>query len=106
MPTEDEMTVDERQKYPRKMKKRYEKADRQEKGRLLDEMAVVTGPHRKSLTRLMDSDLERKARCKQRDETYGPERNIPMVRIPWDEREPGHLETDLVHHCGATASGE
>ena len=29
-----------------------------------------------------------------------------MVCIPWDEREPGHLETDLVHHCGATAWSE
>ena len=33
-------------------------------------------------------------------------RDIPMRRIPWDEREPGHFETDLVHHCGSTASGE
>jgi hypothetical protein len=29
-----------------------------------------------------------------------------MVRIPWDEQEPGHVEVDLVHHCGPTASGE
>lgn len=33
-------------------------------------------------------------------------RDVPMRRIPWDEREPGHFETDLVHHCGASASGE
>jgi hypothetical protein len=33
-------------------------------------------------------------------------RDIPMRRIPWQEQEPGHLETDLVHHCGPTASGE
>ena len=32
--------------------------------------------------------------------------DIPMKRIPWDEREPGHLETDLVHHCGLSACGE
>ena len=31
---------------------------------------------------------------------------IPILRIPWDEREPGHFETDLVHHCGPIASGE
>ena len=29
-----------------------------------------------------------------------------MKRIPWQEREPGHFEVDLVHHCGPTASGE
>jgi len=33
-------------------------------------------------------------------------REIPMRRIPWDERVPGHFETDLVHHCGASTSGE
>jgi hypothetical protein len=32
--------------------------------------------------------------------------NIPMLRLPWDIAEPGHFETDLVHHCGPTASGE
>jgi hypothetical protein len=29
-----------------------------------------------------------------------------MCRIPWDQPDPGHLETDLVHHCGSSASGE
>jgi len=29
-----------------------------------------------------------------------------MKRIAWDEREPGHFEVDLVHHCGSSASGE
>jgi hypothetical protein len=33
-------------------------------------------------------------------------RNIPMKRIRWDTREPGHFEADTVHHCGSTASGE
>jgi hypothetical protein len=27
-------------------------------------------------------------------------------RIPWDEAIPGHLEVDLVHHCGRRAEGE
>ncbi len=31
---------------------------------------------------------------------------IPMLRLPWDLAEPGHFETDLVHHCGPTAAGE
>lgn len=32
-------------------------------------------------------------------------RNIPTKRIAWNEQEPGHFEVDLVHHCGASASG-
>jgi hypothetical protein len=32
--------------------------------------------------------------------------SIPMLRLPWDLREPGYFETDLVHHCGPSASGE
>jgi hypothetical protein len=33
-------------------------------------------------------------------------RDIPMTRIPWNQKEPGHFEADLVHHCGPSASGE
>jgi hypothetical protein len=33
-------------------------------------------------------------------------RGVPMGRIPWDTPDPGHLETDTVHHCGPSASGE
>ena len=33
-------------------------------------------------------------------------RGIPAGRIPWDIGEPGHVEMDLVHHCGMSASGE
>jgi hypothetical protein len=29
-----------------------------------------------------------------------------MGRIPWNTKEPGHLEADTVHHCGDSASGE
>ncbi len=45
MSTEDKMTIDERLKYLRMMKKRYVKAARKEKGRLLDEMQAVTELH-------------------------------------------------------------
>ncbi len=31
---------------------------------------------------------------------------VPMGRIPWQTPEPGHFEVDLVHHCGASATGE
>src|SRR6266566_245010 len=51
MPTEDEMTLDERRKYLKRMKLRYMKAKREERSVLLSEMEQVTGMHRKSLTR-------------------------------------------------------
>jgi hypothetical protein len=73
MSIEDRMTIDERRKYLRKMQERYLQADRKERGRLLDEMEIVTGLHRKSLIRLMKGSLTRKARRRQRGRTYGPE---------------------------------
>ncbi len=33
-------------------------------------------------------------------------RDIPMVRIPWDEQQAGRFEVDLVHHSGPGTSGE
>jgi hypothetical protein len=187
MSTEEKMNIDERRKYLRMMRKRYEQGRRQECKQLLDEMEAVTGLHRKSLIRLMNSSLERKPRQRQRSRVYGAEvdgalrviseswdyicaerltpnlvwmaehlerhdeletsallleqlgyisvstvgrrlavvrqdeprlprrgpkqanrltRDIPMTRIPWNEQEPGHFETDLVHHSGPSASGE
>jgi len=70
---EDEMTLDERRKYLRKMRTRYKGAKREERSRLLDEMEAVTGLHRKSLIRLMHSSLERKRRSRERGRTYGPD---------------------------------
>ena len=188
MPTDEEMTLDERLKYLRKMKKRYDKADHAERAPLLDEMEHVTELHRKSLIRLLSGDLERHPRTAQRGVTYGAEvghavrviaesldyvcaerltpnlawmaahlvkqgelifspelqtqleqisvssvrrmtqgmerdlprrlprggperanlvtRDVPMKRIPWNEATPGHFEVDLVHHGGATSSGD
>lgn len=73
MSTEDQMTIDARYKYLRRMQKRYRQADRTEKGKLLDEMMTVTGHHRKSLTRLMNSRIEREPRRRERGRRYGPD---------------------------------
>jgi hypothetical protein len=73
MSTQDKMTIDERRKYLRTMKRRYVKAGRKERAQLLDEMEAVTGLHRKGLIRLMNGSLERKPRRKQRGRTYGLE---------------------------------
>ena len=81
MPKEEKMTMDERFKYLRLMKKRYLKGGRLERGRLLNEMESVTRLHRKSLIRLMGSGLERKRRHRQRGRTYGPELDHPLSVI-------------------------
>jgi hypothetical protein len=187
MSTEDHMTIDERYKYLRCMKKRYRQANREGRGRLLDEMQAVTGLHRKSLIRLINGSLTRKPRRRERGRAYGAEvesalciiaetfdhicaerltpnliwmahhldahgelylspslldkleriststvrrilsrhrpsirrlprkppsppkpltRGIPMKRIPSNTTHPGHFEVDLVHHSGASGSGQ
>jgi hypothetical protein len=71
MKDEEQMTVDECRKYLRIVQKRYVKASRTERSALLDEMEEVTGRHRKTVTRLINGDLARKPRQKQRGRTYG-----------------------------------
>ena len=78
MRTEEKMSLNERRKYLRLIKRRYLKASKLERGHLLDEMEAITGLHRKSLIRLMSGSLERKPRHKQRGRTYGPEVDHPL----------------------------
>ena len=33
-------------------------------------------------------------------------RVVPVGRIAWDEKQPGHFEIDMTHHCGPIASGD
>jgi hypothetical protein len=73
MSVEDRMTIDERRKYLRMMRHRYQPAGRKARSQLLDEMQAVTGLHRKALIRLMGGVLARKARTRQRGKTYGTE---------------------------------
>ena len=183
------MSIDERRKYMHKIRGRYRKRSKKEKGRLLDEIEAITGMHRKSVTRLMNGPLSRKKRRRERGRTYGVEVEVavrvialsldypcaerlqpnlvwmakhlashqelivseetlekleqiscstlkrilkragrsqpkmatqqpkrpkragvhkayPMRKIPWNETEAGHFEVDLVHHCGAGATGD
>ena len=188
MPTQDEMTIDERRKYVKLMEPRYRKAKRKERSQLLSEMEQVSKLHRKHLIRLLNGEsLDRKKRRTPRSRTYGLEvegvvlrvwesldyicaervtpslvqiaqhlarfgsvvltaevesqlatiscatvermlrknrarkarlprtgphranqvtKGVPMGRIPWNTPDPGHFETDLVHHGGESASGE
>jgi len=76
----DPMTIDERRKYLHKMWERYRKGDRKEKGRLLDEMELVTQMHRKALIRVLTGRLSRKRRSRERGPSYGA-RVADAVRI-------------------------
>jgi hypothetical protein len=61
-----------------------------------------------TVQRLLRKNRARKARLPRQ----GPHRAnqvtkaVPMGRIAWDISDPGHFETDLVHHGGESASGE
>ena len=71
MSDDEQMTIDERYKYLRMMQKRYRKGKRRARSDLLDEMARVTGLHRKSLVRLMSGEVKRQPRQRQRGKQYG-----------------------------------
>jgi hypothetical protein len=84
MQTEDEMTISERRKYLKRMKPLYVKASKAERGELLNQMQQVTDLHRKSLLRLLHaSTLERKARQKQRESSYGAEVE-QVILVLWE----------------------
>jgi hypothetical protein len=84
MPTETQMTIDERRKYLTIMKPRYLKATRKERSSLLTEMEQVTGLHRKSLTRLLHTEsLIRKKRRTKRPRWYGPDVEAVILKV-WE----------------------
>lgn len=66
------MTVGERRKCLKRMQGRYLAASREKRSRLLDEVVVLTGLHRKSVVRLLKGpSLERQPRRRQRGREYG-----------------------------------
>jgi hypothetical protein len=67
------MTLSERRKYLHLLQPSYRSAKRRGRSQLLDEAERVTGRHRKTLIRLLRSDLERKPRARQRGRAYGPQ---------------------------------
>jgi hypothetical protein len=74
MASEEHMTINERRKYLHRMRFRYWQCQsRKERSKLLDEMEMITELHRKTLIRLINGELERKPRQKQRGKTYGME---------------------------------
>jgi hypothetical protein len=80
----ERMTIDERRKCLKRMRGRYLAATREERGRLLDELAVLTGLHRKSVVRLLTGpSLERQPRRRQRGRAYGIDVD-DALRVIWE----------------------
>ena len=86
MPNDAEMTLAERRRYFKQMQGRYWAADRAGRGRLLDEMVLVTGPHRRSVVRLHAPHgpvLGRQPRRRQRGRIYGHLVD-DVLRVIWE----------------------
>lgn len=98
MSEDEKMTVDERRKVLRKIQKRYQQASRQEKSRLLDEMEKLLGMHRGAIGRLLNGDLTRKPRTRQRGRRYGIEvqRALMVIAESFDYLCAERLKPNLV----------
>jgi hypothetical protein len=84
VPDSGAMTIDERRKYVGRMRQRYLGAEREVKGRLLDEMEQVTSLHRKSLLRLLQAGgLARQPRAQSRGREYGAAVDAAL-RVIWE----------------------
>ena len=84
MPPRDEMTIDERRKYVKRMAERYQQAKRKERSQLLSEMEQVSKLHRKHLIRLLNGQsLDRKRRKTPRSRSYGLEVERVVLRV-WE----------------------
>ena len=83
MTAEDKMSIEERRQYLKRMQKRYAKANQQEKTMLLNEMVQYTGMHRVSIKRLMNGNLARKRRSRERGTVYRSEFDCALALI-WE----------------------
>ena len=105
MPAELHMSVDERRKYLRLMQPSYRKASKRERGQMLVHMAVATELDRKTLIRLLQTDLERHPRQTKRRRTYGPDVDdaLRVITESWDYPCAERLTPDLAWMAGHLA---
>jgi len=84
MVVEETMMIDERRTDLKRMRPRYQTANRKARSTLLTEMEQVTGMHRKRLTRLLHAPtLARTPRRTQRDRRYGTAVR-QIVQVVWE----------------------
>jgi len=78
----EEMNIDERYKVVRCVQQQYRSANRRGKTRLLDDLEMITGLHRKHLiTLLYDTDLRRHPRNRERSRVYGPDVELVVAIV-------------------------
>jgi len=92
------MSVDERRKYINKMRERYRKGSKKEKGKLLDEIEAVTEMHQKSVIRILNGQLSRRKRSRERGRAYGVEVDdaIRVIALSLDYPCAERLQPNLV----------
>ncbi len=66
---------------------------------LLTQLATISAPTVRRIQQRLTQDQPRPVR-KRPKATNLAAKQIPIGLIPWNEQQPGHLEADLVHHCG------
>lgn len=70
---EEQLNIDERLKIIRLHRDDYRRANKAERGRILDTLGAVTHLHRKTIIRHLHGSCERRPRQRQRGRTYGPQ---------------------------------
>lgn len=75
------MSLNSRREYLAIKQAEYVRASRRERSAMLDEMAKVTQLNRKYITQLMNSDLRRQPRQRQRGRTYSDEEEAAVLFV-------------------------
>ncbi|PKO09694.1 MAG: hypothetical protein CVU40_10395 [Chloroflexi bacterium HGW-Chloroflexi-2] len=65
------MNVNDRRKCIHKLRGRYKKANKKEKGDLINEIVAVVGMHRESIIQLLNNQLSWNKLSRERGRTYG-----------------------------------
>jgi len=79
----DDMRIDERYQYLRRMQTQYLQASRKQRQALLDQRVAYTGLHRKSVIRRLHSVLQQQPRRRERAKSYGAEVDTALAII-WE----------------------
>lgn len=100
----DAMSFKSKQEYLKRLRSRYRRASREDKGRMLDEACAMLAKHRKSVIRSLASEPSKGPRPAGRPPRYGPEvREVLMAvwkaaDMPCSKRMVGVLPVWLPHY--------
>ena len=106
MAINDDMTIDEVYKYLNKMRPMYIKANRTQKGQMLDEMVAITGRNRDYLSHILKKPLKRRPRQRQRTRTYQADfdRTLKIIYESYGRICPERLQPNLLQLAEQLAS--